>query len=499
MNQVVQRSGVPALADRSGPPTNAAGLGRSTLLIYSFGSAAFGIKEAGLSAFLLIYYNQVLGVEARLVGAVMMLALLLDAFMDPLIGYASDHLRSRFGRRHPFMYAAIVPAAIGYMLLWNPPALTQLALLGYLGMTVFLVRTSTAAYEIPNAALVAELTQGYERRTALQSMRFMWGWLAGMIMTILAFSVMLQPTGAFPVGQLNPAGYREYGWWAGAIILIAGLASALGTHRLIPLLRRLQASERRSHRARDVLREIVGIVRQPSVAALLLGAGATSTASGIVFSLNSYVNTYIWQLNAAQIAIVQSGPLLGVIAAIMIAPVVSRRFDKRQIATASLLASVVIAPIPFVLKLAGLFPTASIALALTIIVVSAAANVGLNVLAAIEMASMTADLVEDNELRTGERIEGIIFSANAFVQKCASGIGIFLASLLLDVTAFSVRGSQAIVDDGALRSLTISFCVLVAVLNLVAVAALRRYRIGRVRHAQSLELLARREAMSATA
>ena len=51
-----------------------------------------------------------------------MASLVIDAFSDPIVGYWSDNFRSRWGRRHPFIYASAVPLAIGYALLWMPPA-----------------------------------------------------------------------------------------------------------------------------------------------------------------------------------------------------------------------------------------------------------------------------------------------------------------------------------------------------------------------------------------
>nr|MCS5638041.1 MFS transporter [Myxococcota bacterium] len=89
------------------PPGSAVTL--STKLYYGFGSVAYGVKDNGFSYMLLLYYNQVLGLPASWVGAGLMLALIVDAFSDPLVGYLSDNLHSKWGRRHPFMYAAALP------------------------------------------------------------------------------------------------------------------------------------------------------------------------------------------------------------------------------------------------------------------------------------------------------------------------------------------------------------------------------------------------------
>src|SRR5215472_10422914 len=85
-----------------------------TRIVSGPGSVAFGTKDAGFNAFLLIYYNQVLGVRASLVSLAAAIALVVDALADPLIGEISDNWRSRLGRRHPFMYAAALPIALFY-------------------------------------------------------------------------------------------------------------------------------------------------------------------------------------------------------------------------------------------------------------------------------------------------------------------------------------------------------------------------------------------------
>ena len=96
-------------------------LGLPTRFFYGFGSVAFGVKDNGFSYFLQFFYTQVVGLPAATVGLAIMFALVIDAFIDPMIGQLSDNTRSRWGRRHPFMYASAIPVAASYLLLWNPP------------------------------------------------------------------------------------------------------------------------------------------------------------------------------------------------------------------------------------------------------------------------------------------------------------------------------------------------------------------------------------------
>ena len=86
-------------------------IGLRTKLLYGFGTVAYGIKDNGFNFLLLIFYNQLLGLPAQLVGLAIMIALIVDGFSDPLIGHISDRFHSRLGRRHFFMYLSALPCA----------------------------------------------------------------------------------------------------------------------------------------------------------------------------------------------------------------------------------------------------------------------------------------------------------------------------------------------------------------------------------------------------
>ena len=140
----------------------------STKFYYGFGSISFGIKNNGFSYFVLFVYSSVLGLPAWMAGLALNLVLFADAITDPLVGYYSDRLRSRWGRRHPFMYAAAFPVAITYFFLWTPPeSLTDWQLFSYLLACASVIRVFITFYEIPSVSLGPELTDNYVDRTCL--------------------------------------------------------------------------------------------------------------------------------------------------------------------------------------------------------------------------------------------------------------------------------------------------------------------------------------------
>src|SRR5579863_1216764 len=209
----------------------AAPLDLRTKFFYGFGSVSFGVKDNGFSYMLLLFYNQVVGLPPLLVGLALLVALLVDAIVDPLIGQISDNVRTPLGRRHPFMYAAALPVAVSYLALWNPPHWGQQALFFYLVVTAVVIRVFISFYEVPSSALSAELSTNYDERTTLLSYRYFFGWVGGLTMNFLAFAFLLTPDATHKVGQLNPVGYSKYGLIASVVMFFAILISAAGTQR----------------------------------------------------------------------------------------------------------------------------------------------------------------------------------------------------------------------------------------------------------------------------
>ena len=262
-----------------------------TRIFYGLGSIAFGIKDNGFQTVLLLFYNQVVGLPAASVGTAILLALALDAIVDPIVGHISDNLRTPWGRRHPFMYLAAIPLGLSYVLLWNPPPLTPEMQFVYLLVVAIIVRTCIGLYEAPSSALAPELTRDYQERTALIGYRMFFAWFGGLAMYFLAFTVLLRPDATHPVGQLNPVGYAHYGLVAGAAMTITILLSAMGTHSRI---KTFSVPAPRPKGERKTVREIFSTLSHSSFLAILASNLFSAAATGLSFSMNLYFYTYFW-------------------------------------------------------------------------------------------------------------------------------------------------------------------------------------------------------------
>jgi glycoside/pentoside/hexuronide:cation symporter, GPH family len=461
----------------------------ATKLLYGLGAVAFGVKDNGFSFFLLLYYNQVLGLPHAWVGLGIMLALMIDAVIDPVIGHLSDHLHARWGRRHPFMYASALPVAVVYWLLWNPPAqLPPATLFAFFLLVSVVVRIAISVYEIPSASLVPELTAHYDERTSLISYRFFFGWWGGLGMTVLAYAVFLQPDALHPVGVLNPHGYRRYGLAAAAIILLAILVSAIGTHGFIPYLKRPPPTRRLG--MRGIFRELGETLSNRSFLALFCAGVFAAMAAGLAAALSIYVNTYFWELTSSQISVLVLSSFASAVMAFVATPILSRRFGKKHAAIGVSLAGIALGPAPILLRLLDLFPVNGSPKLMPTLLVFNLVTITLVIMSGILGSSMGADIVEDSELSTGRRSEGVFVAANAFVQKSVSGVGIFASTLLLGLIGFPSDAQPGAVDPLVVRRLGLAFAPALVVLYLIAIGFLATYRISRERHVANLEKLA---------
>lgn len=483
MTEVMREAATPARS--AVPAADRPSLGLK--LVYGFGSAAFGVKDNGFSSILLFFYNQVVGLPPLLSGLAIAVALFADAFIDPLIGQWSDSVRTPLGRRHPFMYAAAIPVALSYVLLWTPPKLDHAGLFVYLTGVAILVRSFISVYEVPSAALAPELTADYDQRTSLMGLRMFFAWLGGLLMSFLAYSVFLRKDAHHAIGQLNPEGYAHYGVTAAAVMAVAILVSAAGTHHRIPTL---SAPPKVARTTGEVIRDIGASLSNRSFVTLLISSVFSSAGTGLVFSLGIYFNTYLWGLSSATIALFAFVSLAAVAASVALAPVMSRLLGKRNAAMIFFMIGVLVGVIPMGLRLYGQFLQNGDPLLFPVLALFHFVSLALAVGAAILGTSMMADVVEDSQTRTGRRTEGLFFAANSFVAKAVTGLGLFASAILLKAARFPEgQRSGPATAEAALRLAMIYQPTIIGLYGLSCLILLG-YGIDRRRHEHNLKTLA---------
>ncbi|WP_082847390.1 MULTISPECIES: MFS transporter [unclassified Erythrobacter] len=454
-------------------------------LAHGSGAAAFGIKNGGFDYFLLLFYGTVIGLEPGLVGLAILIALVVDAISDPLVGYWSDNFRSRWGRRHPFMYAAALPVALSYFLLWNPPDWGQTGLFVYLTVLAVLIRTFITFYETPSSALIPELTTDYADRTSLQAYRLLFGWSAGTGMSVVMFGVLL--TG--PLGMRDPDAYATYGIIASVLIFATIMMSALGTHSRIPYLHQPVGTGERYSVGR-IFREMLQTLSEKSFIALFLATMLFAIASGLSAALAFLMLNYFWGFSEYQIFIWTCSVFISALLGFVLAPWATRRLGKKRATILLGVLAFTIQPMPVLLRLAGLMPENGDPLLFPLVLGVNVIDLALIIAVQVVSFSMIADLVESNELRTGRRSEGVYYAAVTFTRKTTQGLGVLAAGLILSFVNFPEGAQPGSVAADTLWNLGALYAPAILAVYLAALLCIARYRIDRNAHEENLRRLA---------
>lgn len=456
-------------------------------LVHGLGSIAYGVKDNGFSTFLLLFYNQVLGMDAKLVSLALMLALVLDAFVDPVIGYLSDQTHTRWGRRLPWLYLAPIPLAFAWFALWTPDADAAPGF-WHLVIVAMIVRSLVSCCEVPSVALLPELTRDYDERTTLMRYRFLFGWLGGLAATALAYGYFLKSDDPTKNGLLDPSGYVAFGLFGAALILVSTLGSAAGQHRRILAL---PPPPMRAH-GPSMLAEIALALRNPAFLALASGSLFVITAYATSIAATNYVMLYVWRLTDAQLAWYPAGLVIAVFGAFAAVGGAHRRFGKRDTAAAAMLFSGTVAFLPYAARNLGWWPELggwpSMILLLAFLTISL---FGL-VVANISCSSMVAEIVEAHEVEHGTRIEGVFFAGYLMTQKFGQALGIFIVGQLVALVGLGGRVRPEDWPAGTAAAMAWIFATLLILISIMAAVGLRRYPIDRASHEARLAALAGR-------
>jgi len=473
-------------------------LGIGVKLTYGMGSVAYGVSAAVLSAAVLqLYFNQVIGLPAVWVGFAIMISLLADVVLDPLVGHFSDNLRSPWGRRHPFMYASAIPVAAFFYLLWHAPkGLDGTALLVFATAMLVAVRVSVAAYEIPSTALTPELAPDYDKRTSLLAFRWFFAISAIAVVQILLYVVYLRQDADNPLGVLNRDRYAEFGAMAATVMFVCILLSSAATHSRIRYLHR--PPERKASIGQTV-REVASVFSNPALLVLMGANILGGSGLGITVALSNYFYLHLWGLKPQMIGPLASGGLLASVIGVFLAPYLSRRFGKKQAMLGLLGFSVFAGLLPISARLLGIMPPngSNLLYGLLFADVVLAAAVGL--MGLVILTSMVADVVEDQQVKTGVRSEGVLFAANGLVPKFTTGLGAFIAGSLISLVGFPVKAQPGTVDPDIVRQLALYYIPCVILLNGGSVVALSFYKIDRAAHERNVASLREAAALAETA
>lgn len=463
----------------------------ATKTSYGAGSIATGVKDTAFNVFLLFFYTQVAELSGALAGAAIFTALVLDAISDPLVGYWSDRWRSRLGRRHPFIYASAIPMGIAFYFLFHPPfEASQSTLFLWMATWAALTRFFMTFYTVPSTALTADMTSNYDERTSLSSFRVLLGWLGGLVFATVGYVVFFAPNEQFADGRLDPLAYHSFALVGAVAIVLAILVCALGTHHLIPKLR--AATEDKTE-SRGLRADFANILSNRPFIILALIIFISATCIGFTDAVGLYMFTYFWGLSSDNLAVLTLTAALGTLIAFACVPWLSRKYDKKPVGMGAVAIVMLLYPAMIVLKIFEVLPVDNAPLIFALLCTNAVVTVAAAVALTTVFISMIADATDKNELMTGQRQEAIYASAYTFSYKATSGLGGFLAGIVLQLVRFPTGVDASDVPTQTLNALGGAVALAIVAFWGLALLVFTRYRLSREEHVEILtELEARR-------
>ena len=471
---------------------------------------AYGIGEVGevvflgmFNTFIVIYYNQAIGLSNSLIGTAIMLATIGDAISDPMVGMISDRWRSRLGRRHPFLFAAPIPLAVSLYAIFSPPDFltggvagepNQLSLFAWLAVWTICGRLFVTLYTIPHHALGAELAKNPNERSRLFSSNAIIGYVSGALFSFTVWGFFLSGESMLADGSVIPkhldaSAYPPVVISACAIILVMINLSALGTVDRVPYLSSVAKSDAR----RSLLsfyREMMGVFANPNYTFLMIGFFLLMISVGLSDTLSVFIATYFWEFKPEQIKWFGLMGAPAIIIGATLSPGLMRRFDRKPVLIGGLLGLLIIGPVPLVLRLFDLMPANGSEHLLPIVIVNAMVSMMCAAAGAVAMMSILGDIADENELLIGLRQEGLIYSARAFFAKASNSAGHFFGGIFLDVyIVFPFDAVPGEVDADIIWRLGLFAGPIMCIAGFCALPFYARYRLTRAKHLEILKKL----------
>jgi glycoside/pentoside/hexuronide:cation symporter, GPH family len=437
----------------------------ATKLIYGLGDWGNTTTSTIFLFFFSFFLTDIARLDPVYAAPVLLVGGIWDAINDPLVGILADRVQSRWGRRRPFFLFGALPLAIFFVFLWwVPPFTSQIGKAIYYMVAYLLFDTAYTAVNVPYSALTPELTEDYDERTHLSGFRMSVSMAGGLI---AAVAVPLL-AGAFPE--------RKTGYLLMALIF--GILAAVPYLMLF-----FRVKERHIHVEKEQMGLIESIRHTFRNRPFRYAVGIymfTWMTVNLIASMMQYFLTY-WMRMADQLEIV-----LGVVqaAALVFIPVMvwlSGRIGKQRAFIAG------VSSLMVVMMGLAILPPEMQTLAYVLGVCT-----GFGIAAAHVIPwSIVPDVIEQDELETGQRREGTFYGFMVFLQKSGTAFTLAIVQWILHLTGYVPDAVQTPAVLTAIRGL---FGFLPALLLIPAMILAWRFPIDRSQHEELRRALAAKRA-----
>jgi len=459
----------------------------SLKIFYGIGAFANGVKTDAFTYLLLFFYANVVGLEPALASLAILIALIVDAFTDPLMGLISDRTSTKFGKRHPFFVLAVIPACVSFYLLFSVNTVngwTQIELFIWILSFTVLTRLGMTMFDVPHRAFGAELSSSYSERTSIFAFREQFSWIGGLTNALLAYGFFLRDTPEYIPGIRNPEPWDDLALVGSLMMAVTILLSFFATLKYS----KISVSEAVTFSIQEILKSTRAALKNKSFRLFFFGYLFIAMGWGMGSSLQLYMNTYVWEFESAMITSFLFVYFIATFAAFVIVPILGNRFEKKTILLWSIALAGLVHALPVTFYFLGWLPevgTWDLFFALVPFVFFANGPLAASV---IVRESMLGDVSDEVQLETSKDQRGLMFASSSLIGKLNSGLGIFLSGLALQVISFP-RGSGSIPSAESITSLALLQGPFVSILLLIPFLIFSFYSIDKRRHQQILNNL----------
>ncbi|HKY93377.1 MAG TPA: MFS transporter [Nevskiaceae bacterium] len=458
---------------------------------YSLGSAPDAMINIAFNVFLLYYLTSICGLSPGLAGFAVAAGLVVDAFLDPWIGMRSDHCRSRWGRRLPFMVGATPVMVAGLATLFSLPRAEDPWILFVVVLLLCItIRISISCFVLPFLAVGAELSDDDAERSRIIA----WRWAMA---TILALATVLLGFGVFFKGDhgiADAADYPRFALALGALILAMAACASFAVYRTLD--RQYPPPDHDARSFGELLLELRQLLRSPTFRTIFLGCMLSSTGQSATQALSLHVYTFYWSLGGDQTQMPIVALMIGLILGAPLGAVMTRRLEHRTTILLGVVGLMVAQGVLPTLKLCGLLSLTGGAL--TAILSGAQLLAGMmTTVAMLALFAMATEAIDEHEHGYGVRIEALYFAGLILAGKAANGLGAFLSGAALQIIDFPTdtvgAGAAVAIPEQTTRLLGVVVGPGTAVLMAVTLVVLWRYPLDRRRHAAIMADLEKRK------
>lgn len=454
---------------------------------YASGAVANGVKTDAFTFFLLFFYSNVIGLSPGLASLAIFIALMVDAFTDPLMGIISDRTRHRFGRRHPYFLLGMIPMGLSYFMLFSIQTsweLSQQYLFLWMLTFTMLTRLGMTIFEVPHRSLGSEMSRSYTERTSIFATRELLGWMGGLFNAFLAYTIFFKDTPDYMPGTKNPEPWIYYGMTGATIMCFSVLVTYFGTLKY----RDNSQIDITTFNLRLIFNQIFIALKNRSFLIFFFGYLFIAVSWGMGSSLQIYMNTYFWEFKSIMLASYLGIYVLSTISAFLLVPALVKVIEKRTILLFAIMFAALIPPIPIFLFINGFLPASGTwNLFYATIPFVYVGNTCLSS-SAIIRESMLGDISDEVELDSKIGQQGLMFASSSLIGKLNTGLGILMAGIALEFISFP-QGVEVNPSAENIFNLAMVQGPLVAVLMFIPFGIFSMYKIDRHRHEEIIAKL----------